>query len=123
ALGHDVHQHDGLPIRGCTGTITTANGLLATENTWDLLDVAYADRATAPAPSLTGKSTLLLHFKRIEAEHTDFIGSANDVMTAPVTDPGGTHKVCFVAKRNPNDKLLFNLNWIDFNGSGVSRPM
>jgi hypothetical protein len=43
-------------------------------------------------------------------------------VSAPVTDPGGTHKLCFVFKRNANDKLLFNLNWIDFNGSGVSRP-
>ena len=44
-------------------------------------------------------------------------------VTAPVTDPGGTHKVCFVAKRNPNDKLLFNLNWIDFNGNRSTRKM
>jgi PKD repeat protein len=201
ALGHDVHQHDGLPLMGCSGSIVTATGLIATENTWELIDVKYTDRATTPVPNLTGKNTVLLHFKRIEAEHTDYIGSTNDVMTqstsdplggnlnvgwindgswlcwnqmnftnitsvtyrvasagtggrieihqdsptgamlgtpatipvtgdwqtwtnvtAPVTDPGGTHKVCFVFKRNPNDKLLFNLNWIDFNGSGVSRP-
>ncbi len=201
ALGHDVHQHDGMPVRGCTGTFTTATGLIATENTWELLDVLYADRAIAPAPSLTGKKSVLLHFKRIEAEHVDYIGSWNDVMaqstmdplggdlnvawindgswicwnqmnlmnitsltyrvasaglggrieihqdstTGPmvgaptnipvtggwqtwqnvstsVTDPGGTHKLCFVFRRNATDKLLFNLNWIDFNGSGVSRP-
>jgi PKD repeat protein len=201
ALGHDVHQHDGTPVRGCTGTLTTASGLIATENTWQLLDVTYTDKATAPAPALTGKKTTLLHFKRVEAEHIDFIGSSNDIMTqgtsdplggdlnvgwindgswicwnemnllnitsityriasagtggrieihqdsitgamvgtpatipvtgdwqawqdvtVPVTDPGGTHKLCFVFRRNPNDKLLFNLNWIDFNGAGVSHP-
>jgi hypothetical protein len=43
-------------------------------------------------------------------------------VSTPVTDPGGTHKLCFVFKRNPNDKVLFNLNWIDFNGAGVSHP-
>ena len=43
-------------------------------------------------------------------------------VTVPVTDPSGTHKYCFVFKRNPNDKLLFNLNWIDFIGAGVSHP-
>ena len=189
ALGHDVHQHDGTPTAGCTGTFTTANGLIATENTWQLLDVTYTDRATAPAPTLTAKKSALLHFKRMEAEHIDYIGSWNDVMTQgtmdpmggdlnvgwindgswicwnqmnflnitsityrvasagsggrieihpdsitgpmvgtpatipvtgdwqtwqsvtqPITDPGGTHKLCFVFKRNPNDKLLFNLN-------------
>jgi len=201
ALGHDVHQHDGIPVRGCTGSFATATGLIATENTWQLLDVTYTDKAVAPAPTLTGKKTTLLHFKRIEAEHVDFIGSWNDVATeatmdplggnlnvafindgswicwnqmnllnitsityrvasaglggrieihqdsitgamvgtpatipvtgawqnwqdvnVPITDPGGTHKLCFVFKRNPNDKLLFNVNWIDFNGNGVSPP-
>jgi cytochrome c len=201
ALGHDVHQHDGTPTRGCTGQFTTATGLIATENTWQLLDVTYTDKATAPAPALTGKKTSLLHFKRVEAEHFDIIGSSNDIMTqqtsdpmggdlnvgwindgswicwnqmnlmgitsityriasagtggrieihqdsttgpmvgtaatipvtgdwqmwqsvmTPITDPGGTHKLCFVFKRNANDKLLFNLNWIDFNGPGASHP-
>jgi cytochrome c len=89
ALGHDVHQHDGLPLMGCTGNFVTATGLIATENTWELLDVKYTDRATAPVPNLTGKSTVLLHFKRIEAEHTDYIGGANDVMTQSTSDPLG----------------------------------
>jgi cytochrome c len=41
-------------------------------------------------------------------------------ITAPVTDPGTTDKTCFVFRRNPGDKSLFNLNWIDFVGPGVS---
>jgi PKD repeat protein len=202
ALGHDVHQHDGMPQTGCTGFFRTSSGLIATENTWQLLDARFTDKAVGAAPSLTAKNTLFLNFKRMEAEHTDFIGSFNDLMTqstmdpqggnlnvgwindgswicwnqmnlknitsinyrvasagtggrieihtdsptgamvgpmpatipvtgdwqtwqdvtVPVTDPGGTHKYCFVFKRNPNDKLLFNLNWIDFIGAGVSHP-
>jgi hypothetical protein len=40
-------------------------------------------------------------------------------VTVPMSDPGGTHKYCFRAERNPGDKLLFNLNYIDFTGTGV----
>ena len=42
--------------------------------------------------------------------------------TADLTDPGGTAKTCFVFRRNPGDRALFNVNYLDFNGSGVSRP-
>ena len=38
------------------------------------------------------------------------------------TDPGGTAKTCFVFRRNPGDQSLFNLNWIEFGGAGVSHP-
>src|SRR5690606_2836506 len=42
-------------------------------------------------------------------------------VSGSITDPGGTHKVCFVFRNNPNDELLFNLNWLDFSGQGVSQ--
>ncbi len=43
-------------------------------------------------------------------------------VNAPITDPGGTHELFFVFVRNPGDTNLFNLNWIDFNGTGVAAP-
>jgi glucose/arabinose dehydrogenase len=38
-------------------------------------------------------------------------------VTASVQDPGGTHELFFVFLRNPGDRDLFNVNWIDFNES------
>jgi cytochrome c len=196
ALGHDIHEHDGAPKTGCSGSFTTANGLINTENTWQVLNVSYKDKG-AGALSLLGQAKLKLHFKRIEAEHYERQGEANDLMiqdtmdvgggrnvgwindgswicfnemnfqnitsityrvasggtggrialhrdsitgplvepkaeipvtgdwqtwqdvTVNITDPGGTHKYCFVFERNPNDELLFNLNYMDFNGAGI----
>lgn len=40
--------------------------------------------------------------------------------TAPISDPGGVHELFFVFLNNPGDDGLFNLNWIDFHGDGVS---
>jgi cytochrome c len=198
ALGHDQHQHDGMPVPGCRGSITTATGLIPTENAWQLIDATFTDSGAAPAPKLTGKASVLLHFKHLEAEHFLYRGASNDLqteqttdprggdlalafindgswvcwdemnfknitslgyrvasaglggrievrrgsptgalistanvpvtggwqtwvdITAPVTDPGTTDKTCFVFRRNPGDKSLFNLNWIDFVGPGVS---
>jgi hypothetical protein len=196
ALGHDNHEHDGTPTPGCVGTFTAGSGLINTENTWQVLNATYKDKG-AGALSLIGAAKLHLHFKRIEAEHYDKQGEANDVMTqdtmdvgggrnvgwindgsyicwnemnfknitsityrvssagsggkmvihqdtptgavvgtaaditptgdwqtwadvtVPITDPGGTHKYCFRAERNPGDKLLFNWNYTDFTGTGV----
>ncbi len=41
-------------------------------------------------------------------------------VTAPISDPGGTHKLYFVFKNVPLVPRLFNINWIDFNGVGIS---
>jgi cytochrome c len=198
ALGHDQHQHDGLPVTGCSGTITTASGLVPTENSWQLIDATFTDSGAPPAPRLTGKAAVLMHFKHLEAEHFQFIGASNDLKTeatsdpqggdldlayindgswvcwdqmnfshidsvtyrvasaglggrieirrggptgpvistaevpvtggwqtwtnvsAPLADPGGTARTCFVFHRNAGDQGLFNLNWIDLNGPGVS---
>jgi cytochrome c len=198
ALGHDRHQHDGTPVTGCTGTITTATGLVPTENAWQLIDAAFTDSGAPPAPALAGKATALMHFKRKQAEHFPFIGDSNDLRTeptsdpqggdlnlayindgswvcwnemnfknitavsyrvasaglggrievrrgsptgalistaevpvtgdwqswtdvsAPLTDPGDTDRTCFVFRRNPGDQNLFNLNWIELVGAGVS---
>ncbi len=43
-------------------------------------------------------------------------------LAAPIADPGGTHELFFVFERNSGDDGLFNINWIDFQGAGVSRP-
>ena len=43
-------------------------------------------------------------------------------LAAPIANPGGTHELFFVFRRNPGDDGLFNINWIDFEGPGVSRP-
>jgi hypothetical protein len=42
------------------------------------------------------------------------------VTSGPITN-SGTHKICFVFKNNAGDELLFNLNFLDFNGNGVSQ--
>ena len=42
------------------------------------------------------------------------------VTSGPITNPG-TRKICFVFKNNPGDELLFNLNFLNFNGDGVSQ--
>jgi glucose/arabinose dehydrogenase/PKD repeat protein len=42
------------------------------------------------------------------------------VTSGAITNPG-TRKICFVFKNNPGDELLFNLNFINFNGDGVSQ--
>lgn len=41
-------------------------------------------------------------------------------VTTPITDPGRTHELFFVFKRNPGDGGLYNINWMDFHGAGVS---
>ena len=41
-------------------------------------------------------------------------------VTAPLADPGGPARTCFVFHRNAGDQGLFNLNWIELNGPGVS---
>jgi PKD repeat protein len=200
ALGHDQHQHDGLPVKGCSGTITTATGLVPTENSWQIIDATFTDSGPPPAPRLTGKAATVMHFKHLEAEHFQYIGAGNAVqtetttdamggdlnlshindgswvcwnqmnfqnitavtyrvasagvggrievhrgsptgptistaqvdvtgdwqawtsVTAPLTDPGGTDRTCFVFRRNPGDQNLFNVNFIDFVGPGVSHP-
>ena len=42
------------------------------------------------------------------------------VTSGAITNPGTT-KICFVLRNNPGDELLFNLNFINFNGNGVSQ--
>ena len=49
ALGHDQHQHDGLPVTGCSGTITTASGLVPTENSWQIVGASFTDSGAQPA--------------------------------------------------------------------------
>ena len=49
-------------------------------------------------------------------------------VTAPVTDPGGSHELFFVFKKLPDGGAtsLFNINFIDFTGRGLSlnqRPL
>jgi hypothetical protein len=43
-------------------------------------------------------------------------------VSAPLTDPGVTERTCFVFRRNAGEQNLFNLNWIEFAGAGVSHP-
>jgi PKD repeat protein len=46
-------------------------------------------------------------------------GAYTNVTTA-ITDPGGTHQYFFVFLRNPGDTALFILNWMEFQGDGIS---
>jgi PKD repeat protein len=199
ALAHDIHEHDGSPMPGCSGVFTAATGLISTENAWQVLNVSYEDKG-AGALSLLGMAKLRLNFKHLEAEHYERRGEAFDIqlenttdvgggqsvafindgsylcwnemnfqginqityrvasantggrielhqdsptgpivggapqvaqvaptggwqtwanVTVPLTGASGTHKYCFVFLRNPDDELLFNLNWIEFGGTGV----
>jgi cytochrome c len=200
ALGHDTHQHDGIPASGCSGTVMTATGLIPTENSWQVLTASVKDQGVPPAPALEARVSTMMHFKRLQAEHFGYRGSSNDVktestsdptggdlnlsdindgswvcwndmnfrnitsvtfrvasaglggrievrrtsptgpllatatvpvtggwqnwtsVTAVLTDPGGTAKTCFVFRRNAGDRALFNVNWLEFGGSGVSHP-
>jgi hypothetical protein len=45
--------------------------------------------------------------------------------TVPVSDPGGLHKIYLVFRPVPGGQTgnnLFNLNWAEFGGQGVSAP-
>jgi glucose/arabinose dehydrogenase/PKD repeat protein len=95
ALGHDIHEHDGMPTPGCSGSFTAATGLISTENTWQVLNVSYKDQG-AGALSLLGTAKLKLHFKRIEAEHYERQGEANDVQLESTTDVGSGLSVAYI---------------------------
>ncbi|RUS45292.1 ThuA domain-containing protein [Cohnella sp. AR92] len=41
-------------------------------------------------------------------------------ITVPIKDPGGTHELFFVFTLKNGAKGLFNLDWIQFNGPGIS---
>jgi hypothetical protein len=47
-------------------------------------------------------------------------GGAYTNISATFSDPGGTHNYSFVFLRNPGDSELFLLNWMEFQGDGVS---
>jgi len=47
-------------------------------------------------------------------------GSAYSNVTAAITNPGGTRELFFVFLRNPGDTGLFVLNWLEFQGNGIS---
>ena len=49
-----------------------------------------------------------------------FTGGAYTNVSATVTDPDGTHTLYFVFLRNPGDVNLFTLNWLEFQGPGLS---
>jgi len=47
-------------------------------------------------------------------------GGAYSNIAASIVDPHGTHTLYFVFLRNPGDTNLFALNWIEFQGPGLS---
>jgi PKD repeat protein len=95
ALGHDIHEHDGTPVTGCSGSVTAATGLINTENTWQVLNVSYKDKG-AGALSLLGTAKVKLHFNHLEAEHYDRQGEAFDVQNENTTDVGLGQSVAFI---------------------------
>jgi len=45
-------------------------------------------------------------------------------VSAPITDPGGTHELFLVFKNNPGDGYLFNLDWVEFTDKlGAAVPL
>ncbi|MGH1364892.1 MAG: ThuA domain-containing protein [Calditrichia bacterium] len=43
-------------------------------------------------------------------------------VTIPITDPGGSNEIFFLFLNQPGNDGLFNVNWIDFHGTGISVP-
>lgn len=43
-------------------------------------------------------------------------------INVPITASEGTHELYFVFKNQEGDQSLFNLDWIQFNGKGISHP-
>jgi len=56
----------------------------------------------------------------ISTGYVPFTASAYTNITVPISDPGGTHTLYFVFLRNPGDANLFVLNWLEFQGPGLS---
>jgi len=104
ALGHDIHEHDGTPTPGCSGTFTAASGLISTENTWQVLNATYKDKGIG-ALSLLGAGKVRLHFKRLEAEHYERQGEAHDLMAQDTSDVGGGRNVGWI---NDGSYLCWN---------------
>src|SRR5207245_1971843 len=47
------------------------------------------------------------------------VGAYTNV-SAAISNPGGTRTLYFVFLRNPGDANLFTLNWLEFQGPGLS---
>ncbi|PYJ08700.1 MAG: hypothetical protein DME25_00800, partial [Verrucomicrobia bacterium] len=47
-------------------------------------------------------------------------GGVYSNLNASISNPGGTHTLYFVFLRNPGDTNLFVLNWLEFQGPGLS---
>ncbi|WP_127531062.1 ThuA domain-containing protein [Paenibacillus kobensis] len=43
-------------------------------------------------------------------------------ISVPITASEGTHELFFVFKNHDGDQSLFNLDWVQFNGAGISHP-
>ncbi|MDB6017906.1 MAG: domain containing protein [Pedosphaera sp.] len=56
----------------------------------------------------------------ISTANVPFTGGAYTNLTVPVADPGGTHALYLVFLRNPGDINLFVVNWLEFQGPGLS---
>jgi len=56
----------------------------------------------------------------ISTGYVPFTAGAYTNITVPISDPGGTHTLYFVFLRNPGDANLFVLNWLEFQGPGLS---
>lgn len=56
----------------------------------------------------------------ISTANVFFNGGAYTNLTAPLSNPSGTHTLYFVFTRNPGDANLFGVNWLEFQGPGLS---
>src|SRR5439155_1615362 len=56
----------------------------------------------------------------ISTANVPFTGGVYTNISVPITDPHGTHTLYFVFLRNPGDANLLVLNWLEFQGPGLS---
>jgi cytochrome c len=102
ALGHDDHQHDGLPRTGCSGTVTIPTDHTDIENIVFVLTVSYTDNGAPGVGPATGKAVRVLQPKRKQAE---FFSTNNGVQVEPTGDTAGGGQ---------NIGFIDNGDWISF---------
>jgi cytochrome c len=109
---------------------------IALNGTVDLLNIdALTFRVASTSTQVPAGSPAAVAEVRLDAVDGPILATAtitstgNDVtwqsQTLPITDPGGPHEVFFVFRSIEGGQTgnnLFNLNWVQFEGQGVSAP-
>ncbi|WP_406422951.1 ThuA domain-containing protein [Streptomyces sp. NBC_00842] len=107
SLGHATHAHAMEQFHACQGTSQTAMspGHGGAENIFWVLDSTYRDKGGAGGSSpLTGKKTIVLHPKKMQAEF--YTAASSSIKSAATTDP--THGEVDVAGINDGSYTAYS---------------